>query len=190
MCAAAPPNTARLLGAKPAGHHRGRQHRARPQRGEADRVTRNVDHRTKQIFGQLIESRREVPYRTPPAGAVGSHAGRGLIDRLIQHARGAVIERVRAVDFGPLPHQPVALKVDLLPERRTHAQGVRRRAVVVDDSGHRQLTRARSPADRVASLQHLHIDTVTGKVNRGGQTVGAGTDDNRGRHRALRWVVT
>src|SRR5947209_18609272 len=55
--------------------------------------------------------------------------------------------------------------------------------MVVDDAGHRQLARARSPADRVAALQHLHVDAVTGEVDRGGQTVGPGADDDRLRHR-------
>jgi hypothetical protein len=62
--------------------------------------------------------------------------------------------------------------------------------VVVDDSGHRQLTGARSPADRVASLQHLHVDAVTGEVDRRGKAVGPGADDDRAGHRLARSVVT
>jgi hypothetical protein len=105
---------------------------------------------------------------------------------LIQHTGAAVVERVRAVDLRPLPHQPVTLQVDLLPERRTDAERVSRRTVVVNDPGHRQLTRARSPADRVAGLQHLHVDAVAGKVDRGGQAVGPGAHDDCVRHRAAR----
>ncbi|CKR25293.1 Uncharacterised protein [Mycobacterium tuberculosis] len=59
---------------------------------------------------------------------------------------------------------------------------MKRRTVVVDDPGHRQLTGACSPADGVARLQHLHVDTVTGQVDRRGQAVGPGSDDDRGRH--------
>ena len=171
-----------LLGAKPAGHHGGRQQGARPERSEADRVARNIDHRAEQIVGQLVESGHQITDGQPPPGLVGPHAGGGLVDRPIQHAGGPVVEWVSAVDLRPLPPQPVALQVDLFPERRTDAQRMRRRTVVVDESGHRQLTRARSPADRVARLQHLHVDTVPGEVDRRGQAVGPGADDDRFRH--------
>ena len=171
-----------LLGAKPPGHHGGRQQGARAERGKADRVARKADHRAEQILGQLVESGHKVTHGQPPPGFVGSHAGGGLLDRPIQHAGGPVVERMSAVDLRPLPHQPVALQVDLFPERRTDAHRMSRRAVVVDESGHRQLTRARSPADRVASLQHLHVDTVPGQVDRRGQAVGPGADDDRVGH--------
>jgi hypothetical protein len=103
-------------------------------------VTGNVDHRAHQVLTQLVEAGSQVGDREPPAAAVRAHACHGLLDRSIQHPGGAVVERVRAVDLGPFPGQPITAEVDLRPERWTHSHRMSSRAVIVDDARHGQLS--------------------------------------------------
>ena len=70
------------------------------------------------------------------------------IERSITPAR-AVVERMRAVDLGPAPLEPVAIQAERTKERRAHRHRMDGRADVVDQPGQGQLGAARAAAERV-----------------------------------------
>ena len=51
-------------------------------------------------------------------------------------------------------------------------------AHIMSEPGKRELSRAGSPADRVAALHDLHAQPGASESHRGGETVRAGTDDD------------
>ncbi len=72
-----------------------------------------MQERAQQVLAEVFEAGDEVAHRQPPAPAVGTHARGGLLDRLIEHARTAVVQWMPAVDLSPFPGQPVAAQIDL-----------------------------------------------------------------------------
>ena len=107
---------ARLFGAKPPRDHRRRQQSPRSERGQPKGMTRHMKDRAHQILTQLVETAGEVTDRHPPPSAVRAHGRDGSLDRLVLDTGRAVVERMRAVNLGPPPGQPVARQVDVLPD--------------------------------------------------------------------------
>ncbi len=106
-----------LRAAKPPGKGGRRQHGGRTEPGQRQRMMRHPQQRAHDVLGQRIEIGRRLAEQRPPPGAVGAHpVGRG-VDRAVQHARAAAVERVNAVDLGQAPGQPVTIEAQPGQER-------------------------------------------------------------------------
>ena len=139
-------------------------------------MTGHVHDRAEQIVAEIVEMLGQITEHRPPAQSVSAQSRRRGTDRPEQQSGVAGIERVRAVGVGPLPHQPVPLETDLRPERRSHAQRMEGRTVVVDDARDRQFARPGPTTDDLGRLQDLHVDTVARQVQSGGEPVGPAAD--------------
>ena len=130
---------------------RGKQ-RARPECGQPQGMSRDIDDRTQEVGGQIVESACHVTEEQAPASTILSERYGGLLDGLVEQARLAGVQRVRAVDLGPPPDESVLLEADVSPERRPDGERMKCRAVIVDDAGERQLPRPRAPPPGVGGV--------------------------------------
>ena len=106
----------------------------------------------------------------------------GGLDRAVQHARAAPVERVDAVDLREAPGQAVAIEAQAGEELRADGHRVDRRAVVVQQAGDDRLAGARAPSDLVGGFQDGDLNAGLGEGDRGGQAVRPGPHDDRGTH--------
>jgi hypothetical protein len=139
---------------------------------QADRVERAPDRRAhdrRRRRRPVLDEGAEQPL---PARALAVGLD-GLVDRLVQLHRAAVVERVgdRQVRVDPVD-------VELVEHGRRDADRVDRRAHVVLEARERQLLRAGPAAGRVPGLDDEDGASRLGDLEGGGQAVGAGTDDD------------
>ena len=123
-----------------------------------------------------------LPNSLPPPGAVGAQPVGGGLDRAVQHARAATVERVDAVDLREAPGQAVTIEAQPGQELRADGHRVDRRAVVVQQAGDDRLAGARAPSDVVGGFQDGDLKAGLGEGDRGGQAVRPGPHDDRGAH--------
>ena len=109
----------RPLGAEEPGERRGRKNGRHAEPGQRQRMSGHPEQRAHDVLGKRVEPRRRRAERRAPPGPVGAEPGGGVVDRALQHARIAAVERVHTVDLGPAPAQPVAVEAEAVQERRT-----------------------------------------------------------------------
>ena len=141
--------------------------------GQLQRVARHVQHRAEKVVHEFVELLRRREH-APPGAAVLPQTLDCRVQRVQHHPRAAVVQRVRAVDLGPEPLEPVALEAERVEERRADGHRMHGRALVVQHPGHGQLARPRAAADPVVSLEHGHLDALARERDSGGQPVRAG----------------
>lgn len=93
-----------------------------------------------------------------------------------------VIEGVSAVDFRPAPRQPVATQVEAAQEARTDGHRMKRRAMIVQQSGQDRFAAAGAAAHLSCGLEHGDFQTCPGQHDGGGEPVGPAADHGRGAH--------
>ena len=126
-----------------------------------------------------IETGRRLAEQPAPPGTVGAQPVGGGLDRAVQHARAAAVERVDAVDFREPPGQAVTIEAEPGQELRADGHRVDRRAVVVQQAGNDRLAGARATADFVGGFQDGDLEAGLGEGDRGGQAVRPGPHDDR-----------
>nr|WP_306663562.1 hypothetical protein [Streptomyces sabulosicollis] len=79
--------------------------------GEPQRLAGQPRQRAHDRVGEHLRVGRQGPEQPPPGVAVRAEPVRRPPDRPVQRARAAGIQRVREIDLGPQPLQPVRLQV-------------------------------------------------------------------------------
>ena len=139
-----------LRAAKPLGKGGCRQHGGRTKPGQRQGMMGHPQQGTHDVLGQRIEVGRCLTEQAPPPGAVGAlHPVGGGLDRAVQHAGAAAVERVDAVDLREAPGQAVSIEAQPRQELRADGHRVDRRAVVVQQAGDDRLAGAGAAADVV-----------------------------------------
>ncbi len=165
-----------------ARQHRRRHRRRQPEAQQPDRVAGQVQDRAQQIVDEQVEGLRRPPEAPPPAAPVGAQPLRRRLDRAQHHPGGAVVERMREVDLGPEPLEPMALEAQRAQERRADRHRVDGRAVVVHKPRDGELPAARPAPDRLGGLEHGDRDPLPGERHRAREPIRAGADDDRLAH--------
>ena len=171
-----------LLGVEQPGHRGGRECRPHTEADERQRMARHSQQGLRGVGEQRVEpSARPSEDTSPPlADRLG-----GPVERVVQHAGGAVVERVGAVDLRLQPRdRPARGETERGERRRSGRQRMDRRAVVDDQAGDDQLRAAHAATDRLARLQHGDVEPGTGQHRRADQPVRPAADDDRGAHRS------
>ncbi len=165
-----------------------REGRAREPRRRAKRLQTEAAHvhwvprhlrAGKRSFDQLVGRCDERAQQTAPCLAVGAEAGRGVLERALEHDRRAVVERVREGRRRLDPLDPVLDERHGAEERRRDPERVDRRAGVVVEARERQLLGAHAAADGVPCLEHEHRAAGAREHDRRREPVRPRTDDDR-----------
>ena len=114
-----------------------------------------------------------------PGPAVLAQALHRVVDRPVEHAGAAIVERVHEGDVGMDQLEAVSPEVGRLEERRHRGQRVDRRAHVVDEARQGERRAAGPATDGVGALEDEHGTARRRARDRGGQPVrtGAHHDD-------------
>ncbi len=161
-----------LLGAEYPGERGRGKHRGRTEPGQHQRMMRESQQRPHDVVTECVEMGGRVAECEPPARSVATEAGRGLLHRAVQHAGGAAVEGVDAIDLRPAPRQSVPLQVEAAEELRADGHRVNRRAVVVQQAGDDGFAAAGAAADLVGGLEHGDLYAFGSQGDGGGEPVG------------------
>ena len=174
-----------LLCRESTSQHRCRQRSAQPEHRHQQRMLGDANHGSKDVLGECGEVLGDRPDDLLPRLAVSAEPVCGLVDVLPQHARAAVVQRVRELDLRPQPPQPELLEPKCRERRRQHAGRVKGRAVVVQDAGHRELRGTRAAADAVRLLVDAYIVPLHREAHGGSEPIGPTADDRDLAHALL-----
>ena len=161
-----------LLGAEHVRERRGGKYGGCAEPGQHQWVVRDPQQRAHDVLVERVESRRRVAESALPPRAVATEAGRGLLNRAVQHAGAAAVEWVDTVDIRPAPCEAVAFQVEFADERRADGHRVDRRAVVVQQAGNDGFAAAGTSADLVGRLEDSDRNTFGGQRYGGSEPVG------------------
>ncbi len=172
-----------LVGAPTSGRERRGRERADSETGQCDRMAGQVSDRTEHLGGDVVEAIGDGAEQFRPRPAVGPQPAGRLFEGPHEHGRDRVVERVRQIDFGVTPFEPVRGEVEGAEEGRRHPHRVDCRAVVVQQARGQSLGGAGAAPDRVGGLVDGDPHPAQRERHRRGQSVGAGADDDSLGHR-------
>ncbi len=171
-----------LLGAEQPGERRGGKHRGCAEPGQHQGMVWEPQQGPHDVLAERVEMRGRVAECELPPRAVATEAGRGLLHRAVQHAGGAVVEGMDAIDLRPAPREAVAVEVEAAEELRADGHRVDRRAVVVQQAGNDGFAAAGATADLVGGLEHGDLHAFGSQGEGGGEPVGPATYHHCGAH--------
>ena len=129
------------------------------------------------------KERRWAGERPAPRGPVVAESRGRPLDRAHHHPGAAVVERVRQVDLGPAPLEPVAAEVERVVGTASPAAiGCTAEQKSWTRPGTVELAAAGAAAELGLGLEHRHPDPLAGERDRAGEPVGPGADDDRRAH--------
>ena len=152
--------------------------------GHRDGVPRHVQHRPEEVRGDAVEAVGERSEQRPPAPPVLAERAGGLVDRSEGGGAAAAVQRVGVLDLRPKPAQAMGGEIEPPGEGRVHRQGMSRGALVVEETGNRQLGAPGATAGGLRRLDHEHLHSRVGEGDGGSEPVGPAADDDRAGHPA------
>ena len=170
-CAATPPNSARASGCGTTGE------------GGAGSTVRRAEPRQRQRMGGIRSSGRMMSSargsnrrrsREPPAPprAVGAEPLGRFVDRPVEHAGAAPVERVDAVDLGPAATTARTGRGRALEQEGSDGHGVDRRAVVVQQARQDRFAAACAATDLVVGLDHGDLSPASARTTAAASPLG------------------
>ena len=142
-------------------------------------MARDVHERT----GQLLDERRPSCARAARTSSASvrrpRRATHGLGERAVEHAGGAVVERVRERELRMRELEAVAAEVERRERGRAGRERMDRRAHVVAVARERQLLGAGAAADVLGRFEHEDRAPLVGEERGRGEAVRARADDDR-----------
>ena len=170
---------ARPLAAKePARRAAGRGDRLHAEARHEEWMPRGRPQGRQEVGEQLVGRVHERRERLAIGVGVGAEGLGGGLDRALEHGRRTVVEGVRGRRRREQPLEAVLAQREALEERRRHAEGMDRRAEVVDEAGSRQLGRPGAAAHGRRGFDEQHRPPRARERDGGGQTVGARAHDD------------